>query len=195
MAFRLYLVPVVGTGTRADPRRPKYFADGTVTGGWGGADYGFEPWMVVGADLSTADNATIAGQADTLVLPANLDGLLTAGNVTTVQTKLEAIFVPADWVTTAQTWRQVVRIVLGMFGLLQRFHGIHGNVRLFGSGITLETTFSQLSQTVRDELQLTASSLGVSTAGIVGATSIRQAWKILSDQMQDRGVVINGVAI
>lgn len=30
MAFRLYVVPIIGTGTQHDPRRPKYFTDGTI---------------------------------------------------------------------------------------------------------------------------------------------------------------------
>ena len=53
MAARLYLVPVIGTGVGKDARRAKYFTDGTVAivSDLTMMDHGFEPWMVVTADL------------------------------------------------------------------------------------------------------------------------------------------------
>jgi hypothetical protein len=73
MSFRLYIVPVIGSGTKSDPRRPKYFADGTlVNPTWSAMDYGFEPWMVVGADLSTSDDNLVVGQPDGFALPFDL---------------------------------------------------------------------------------------------------------------------------
>src|SRR3954463_9547709 len=106
MSFRLYIVPVIGTGAKTDPRRPKYFGDGTITAGqsWGSIDYGFEPWMVVGADLSTSDDNLVVGKPDAFALPFDLAPNLTAQQVTNVQAKLEAINVPAGWVTTSLSW-------------------------------------------------------------------------------------------
>ena len=47
-------MPVIGTGVGKDARRAKYFTDGTVAivSDLTMMDYGFEPWMVVTADLS-----------------------------------------------------------------------------------------------------------------------------------------------
>lgn len=196
MAFRLYIVPVVGTGTPADPRRPKYFADGSISGfGWSAMDYGYEPWMVVGAALSATDEAFILAQPDGMALPVNLDVTLTAGNVATVQTKLEAINIPADWVTTAMTWRQVVRIVLGMMMVMQRYAGIHGVVRIFLGGITLESTMADLPVGARTDLSAAATSMGLSIGNISGSTTIRQTLQLLSGQMVGWMVIIGGVPI
>lgn len=197
MAFRLYIVPIVGTGTKSDPRAPKYLLDGTLTAGvaFSAVDYGIEPWVVLGADLSGADDTALTGKADVMALPFDLTPTLTAGQVTTVQNKLEAINVPAGWVSTSLTWTQVVRVVLGMFSFMQRFTAIQSNVSIFGSGVTLETTIGALSQNTRDNLSLAATSLGLSTSAITGTTTIRQALKILADQFGNRPYVIGGRAV
>ena len=185
MAFRLYIVPIVGVGTKEDPRRPKYFngRDGIITEGqdWSAIDYGFEPWMVVGADLSTSDDNLVVGQSDAFAVPFDLATQLTSQQVTSVQNKLEAINVPAGWVTTSFLWIEVVRIVLGMFLFMQRYVSTHGSM-LFTGGTTLSTRINQLTQGERDDLTSAATSLGLSTTGIIGSTTLRAALKILADQ-------------
>src|SRR5262245_36149399 len=119
MAFRLYIVPVIGAGVKGDPRRPKYFADLDVN--WSAMDFGFEPVMFVGADLSPSNDNFIVGQSDATALPFDLAPTLTGGQVNQTQNKLEALNIPAGWVNTSLTWLEVVRTVLGMFTFLQRF--------------------------------------------------------------------------
>lgn len=197
MAFRLYIVPVVGTGARTDPRRPKYFADGQLPSdlAWSSMAYGQEPWMVVGADLATSQDNFVVGQADAFAIPFDLSTNLTAQQVTNVQNKLEAINVPANWVNTSMTWIQVVRIVLGMFLFMQRFNGLNQGVPLFSGGVTLGTQINQLTQTQRDNLTAAATSLGLSTAGITGTTTLRAALKNLADQMQTMQFNFNGTLL
>lgn len=206
MAFRLYIVPVVGTGaTRSDARRPKYFSSdaagagniGIIAAGqsWTAIDYGFEPWMVVGADLSTSDDNLIVGQVDVMALPFDLAPTLNSAQVTSVQTKLESMNVPAGWVTTALTWLSVVRIVLGMFSLIQRYAGIHGAVSLFSGGVTLNATIGSLPISVRTDLLAAATSLGLDTSGITGSTTIRNALKQLADQFTQAQYNFNGTLL
>lgn len=188
MAFRLYIVPVVGTGTRQDPREAKYFADGTLANPtYNAVDYGFEPWMVVGADLSVSDDALVIGQADAFGIPFDLNATLTSQQVNGVQNKLEAINVPAGWVNTSLQWITVVRIVLGMFSFIQRAstalsiaRGIAA--RIFNGGVSLGTTFNQLPADVRTALQDTAAALNLDTSGITGTTTLRNALKNIADQ-------------
>lgn len=195
MAFRLYLVPIVGAGTKPDPRRPKYFADGTITAPWTGMDYGIEAWMVVGADLSTQDDLTVTGEPDAFALPFDLSQPLTSQQVTNVQNKLEAIKLPANWVDTTFTWQQVVRIVLGILLFMQRFSAINGNVSLFATGATLNSPISSLSVAVRNNLSQAAAEMNLSTAGIAGSTTIRQALKALGTQLQTIPFAFGGVTI
>jgi hypothetical protein len=209
MAFRLYLVPVVGAGTRADARRPKYFAsgeDGTgttgaVTGAWSAMDYGFEPWMVVGADLSTADDTLVVGKADVTALPVDLAPTLTGPQVTATKNKLDAMNVPDQWVTTSLTWSQVVRTVLGVFSFLQRYGAIYADQNgtpaptLFGGGVTLNTTFASLPLAVRSALSATAVDQNISTAGVTGSTTVRVLLKLMADAYQSRQYNFNGTLI
>jgi hypothetical protein len=203
MAFRLYIVPVVGSGTSHDARRPKYFKSdatgaglvGLVTGAWSGMDYGFEPWMVVGADLSISDDSLVVGQIDAFAIPFDLAPALSVAQVTNVQNKLESMNVPAGWVTTALTWLQVVRTVLGMFSLIQRYAGIHGVNGLFTGGVNLNSTISALPVQVRQDFNAAATSQGLDTSAITGTTTIRVALKLLADQMQSRQYNFNGTLL
>lgn len=197
MAFRLYIVPVIGTGTRTDPRRPKYF-DGLI---WSGMDYGFEPWFVVGADLSPADDLTIGAQPDAFTLPFDLSPVLTALQVTNVQNKLEAINVPAGWVNTSLTWLQVVRTVLGMFSFIQRYGAVYADANgtaapsIFTGGVSLSTTFGSLPLAVRNALTTTAQSFNISTAGLTASTTLRTILKAMADNFQGQAYNFNGTMI
>lgn len=201
MAFRLYVVPIVTTGNL---REPKYLttADPEMAGGWwAGKDYGMEPWMLVGANLSAQDDTLLAGRADVLALPFDLTPTLTAGQVTTVQTKLEAANIPAGWITTAFTWVQVVQTVVHVFEFLQRYCWLRGvatqtfPASIFTTGITLNSTFGSLPAGVRATLSATAVSFGLDTSGIVANTPIRAMLKGVADQLAASPVIFNGIVI
>ena len=196
MAFRLYLVPVVGTGaTISTSRRPKYFTDGTIAvSPWSAMDYGSEPWMIVGADLSPTDDVLVVSKLDAFALPFDLTPLLTPLEVTAVQTKLEAINIPAEWVTTLLTWLEVARRVLGILTFMQRFTALNVNVSLF-AGASLATTIGGLPVGVRNNLTSAAVGLSVDTGGVTGATTIRQALKLFVDQLDGQSYVFNGQVI
>ena len=201
MAFRLYIVPKVGTGDDSDPWRAKYFADGLIIPrpAYSAMDYGFEPWFVVGADLSSSDEAFVLAQSDVTAIPANLNANLTNPQVTSVQNKLESINIPAGWVNNGLQWLAVVRIVLGMFSFIQRFGSILNSGQTLGTGffgsITLSTTIAELSANQVTALQQAAADLNLSTAGITGSTTLRVALKTLADQMSARTYNFNGVLI
>lgn len=201
MASRFYIVPVIGAGTHGDPRRPKYFADGTVTSTWSGMDYGFQPWMIVNSDLSASDDNLVVGQADAFAIPFDLAPTLNAGQVTAVKSKLEAINVPAGWVTTSLTWLLVLRTVLSMFSFFQRFvatyaadnNGVILNV--FSGGVTLDSTFGSISLAVRNALTKTAQSFNLDTSGIASGTTMRVILKNVADQLNNAQYNFNGVLI
>ena len=181
MAFRLYLVPI---STAVDGTRfPKYFLDKTIANStWAMIDYGIEPWALVCGDLSPTDDATIVGKADAFGLPTDLSPVLTAGQVTAIQNKLEAINLPADWVSTSLTWVQVVRIVCGIMGLLQRYMFYAGATSLFTGSVTLTTTIGALPLNARTNLLNAATDLNLDVSSITGSTTIRQALGIVGQQ-------------
>lgn len=190
--FRVYLVPVVtdGNGSRA----PKYFSDGAIVPrGWSGVYYGIENWALVGANLSAADDAVVVGAADGFGLPYDLTQTLTAGQVAAVSTRLEAAKIPAQWVTTSLTWRQVLRTTIGMSMILQRLSGV--NATNFFGVTTLDGTISALPAGVRTDLLAVADAFGLDRSGITGTTTIRQALMITGEQLRNgsRQFVFNNV--
>lgn len=198
MALRLYNVPVVGDGTRRNERRAKYFqsdANGSgktrVTSSSGvGVDYGFEPTMFVYADLPAAEDVALVAQADVLALPFNLDQTLSALQVTNTQNKLEAANIPAGWVNTTLTWREVARTVLWMFTFKNHLEAIYAErnanakLALFGGGVTLATPFNALPAALRSAMQSTATEMGIPTTGLTGAATLRAILKTMADFFQ-----------
>jgi hypothetical protein len=182
MSLRFYVMPVIGTGTSfTDAIRPAYVGDGQLSShSWAAMDYGNEPTMLVMGDVTPSEQTAIAAHADVIAAPADLTALV-GSNLVTVQTALESVNIPADWVTSGMTFRAVLRWVSSLFQILQRFNGLQGG-RFFPVGITLNSTVGDLSAGQRQKVQAVADSLGLNTAGITLTTTIRAALKILADQ-------------
>jgi hypothetical protein len=178
MATQLYVMPIAGIGTDVDPRRPKYENTDLTGHAWAAMDFGNEPVMLV----ATATNAALAAELDVLTIPVNLDQNLTSGAVTTAQTFMENLFIPADWITTSLTYRQVVRQVCQFFMLWQRCQGL-GFARIFTAGVTLNTTFGSLPANVRTILTNAAQSMHLDTSSLSGASTIRQIIKAIAPQI------------
>jgi hypothetical protein len=184
MPIRLCLIPIEG-----DPNRgPKYFAwrndpdppalfDGVD---WAMMDFGLEPTALLAASMTAGQVSTLAGLSDVTMIPVNLDNTL-SGNLATVQAALESLHIPADALTAGTTYRQVVRGIIAIFAVAQRFHGRH-NGQLFPAGITLSTTLGDLSQVVRNELKASAEELGYDYSGLTLTSSLRDVLKKLATQ-------------
>ena len=190
MAMRISIVPVIGTGASSqDPRRPKYFVGGLpTTVAWGGTDYGFEPSMIIAADLDAANLAFLVAQPDAFVVPESLDATLTSGQVAGVQSYLEAINLPANWVTVDFTWRKVLRIVIGTFRFMARFAVVFAQatgstVAVFSGGVTLSRTYSSLGSNVQNALVATVDELLLDRTGVTGSTTLRLLLVNIGQQM------------
>lgn len=192
MAWHLYVVPAIGDGTPKDARRPKYVADAGVN--FSAMDYGFEPVFLLAADTDATLDATIDAAADAERVPNNLDGNPGAGAVTTVQNFLENLNVPAGWVNTGLTWRQIVRVIAGLFQFMQRCYGLSGNVSLF-DGVTLNTQFNAMPLALRQTLQAAAASFNYDTSALSGTSTYRQILKAMADQWDNAPIVMGGITI
>lgn len=193
MAWHLYLVPLIGTGTKDDMRRPKYVADANAT--YVAMPYGFQPACFVAADLSNADDTALSAQSDVARIPDTLDANPSAGGVTAAQTALEALFIPAGWINTGLTWRQITRTVAGLFQYTQRLHGIGGNVRLVDGTTPLSTQFNQLPLAVRQSMIAAAESFGYDTSSLSGTSTLRTILKTLADQWGAAPIQIGGITL
>lgn len=194
MAVRLYLMPLVGSGgtvgdpPEPDPRRPKYPPSNFAL-----IDYGSEALCLVSCDIGAAEHALIAANADVVVIPP-LDNQVGAA-LSVVTARLEAWNIPAGWVTSSTTYREIVRKVCGMFLFLQRYGARAANARLFVAGVGLSTTFAELPAGVRSKLQEAAESFGYDTSGLSSGSTIRQILKFLADEWGARSIRLGAVTI
>lgn len=192
MALRVYLTPIIGSGASvADSRRAKYFKGTSASGKFVLIPYGLEPFGLVVAEVTPAQHTALTANSDLQSFPANLDTQLTAGVVTTVKAGLESLSIPGGWVTTALTYRNLLRVVIQIFQFSQRFHGLGGG-RLFPAGVTLDTQFSALSAGQRTSLQAAATSFGWDTSGLTGANTLRQILKAMADQWGSNPISVGG---
>ena len=187
--MRFYLVPKTGDGlTRLTAFRPKYIAD--LEGvDWAARDYGLEDVLLVGAAVTPAQHTLLVGNLDLIAIPQDLDQPIGLTVLTTLQAKLEGLHIPAEWLTVSQTYRDAMRVVAKLFGLMGRFHAREGRV-FFQTGITLDTRMNQLSQAQRTALEATAVDLGLTVTGITPTTPVRQVLKRFADGLP--GFVFQG---
>lgn len=191
MTLRLYLMPLVGDGTKASPRRGAYVLSHLAGTDYTIMDGGLEPVCLLAADVTAAQHTALSGESDVVALPTNLQATVGA-QLATVQAALEQFNLPADWVTAGMTYRTVARGVALLFQFLQRANAV-ALQRVFASGVTLNTAFQDLPPGVQDVVRDTADALGVDRSGATGATTLRQILRAVSAQMRVEGLGLHGV--
>ncbi len=190
----LYFMP---TATNARGKVTPKYGDTFLSAGFsvGMIDFRGEGHCLAHSACDAATDSAIVANADVHRLPDNLDVNLTAGQVTAVSNHLEANHIPADWVTTAFTWRQVLRLVVGLYQFIQRYKGLGGPGPIFGGAVTLSTTFAGLPQGARNALTATANSFGYDTSALSGASTVRQILRAMAQQWGAAQLLINGIAL
>lgn len=173
MSLRFYIVPE--NRATPDTRDPKYVATDAALAGlvWNAMDYGIEPVFIIGADVTPAQHAALSAYSDVISLPANIDAAIGSDAVLAqVKAGMETLFIPADWVTTGTTWRQVIAAVLRMAQFMQRLHGLYG--LQLSSGRNLDIKMSAVPAGIRTQMQTAAQSFGWDTGAIKLNWSLRQ---------------------
>lgn len=185
MATRLYFMPAI-TEIRNDDltKHPKYDSL------WEGRsfqvmDFGAEPWFLCAVDADDIMHGSIVANADVLAFPVTLlDSAVTDVWKAAVNTRLEAAFIPVDWILATMTHREVLRVFVHMFQVLQALQGARGDNSAFFTSQTLDTRYNQLDVTLRNELTAAAQQLKLDTTGIRQTSTLRAIMKILADQWQ-----------
>ena len=170
MPVRFYLTPNVNDPELGDG--PKYlFPQGTLFDvHYRAMRYGLEPVWLAAANVTAAHHSTLTAQSDVLGTPvtlAQLDRNINPGQVAGVQAALELLNLPGNWVTTARTWREVLRVIASIFQLSQRFKGRHRK-SFFEGGLNLNRTWGSLPSERRAELSTTFADFGWSQNWVDG---------------------------
>jgi hypothetical protein len=194
MAGRIYLMPMIGAGGKADPPRPKYLSTfDTFT--YAMIPYGAEPvCLVYITDIDGSTHTLLSANADVISVPNNIDSQIGAGALTAVKNALESLNIPAGFVQASDTYRETVRVIGAIFQFVQRMNGITPGKLLTG-GVTLNTQFNQLPQAMRTLMIDAAASMNFDSSSISGASTLRTIFKAMADQWGNRPLVLNDLVI
>ena len=188
MAYRLYITPAIGIGTRDDPRRPAYISDFPISRF--SMDYGFQPIFLTAADLTPLQDASVTAHPDAFAFPFDLTTNVGGGNVNAAQNALEAALIPAQWVNGAMLWSQVARIVAGMFQFMQRLNGVLGNEVVIDTSAKLNIQWSAVPANYQSAIIEAATSLNYDTSFIQPTTQLRAILKSFADAWGSRSFIM-----
>lgn len=188
---RFYIMPIeVVNETKRGPAYLKWrFNPDGVDAPWSMKDFGFQDTCIVAADVTAAQHQTLVANSDVVAAPANIDNIIdTVAKRDNVRDKLEDLNVPAGWVQTGMSYREVLRPVTHLFMFAQRYHALTGR-KMVEPGYNLNTRISDLPLEVRQGLQQAADDLGYDTSGIAGSWLYRRGLKHLGDQWGESPVI------
>lgn len=183
--IRFYVLPMVRvTANGYHHRAPKYLHSRLVPNGidarWSSKDYGLLDACIVAADVTEAQHAELAAYPDVAAAPADLDRQIGTA-LPAVKNVLEALQVPSEGITTKMTFRQVLRMVCGLFALAQQYHAMHDEP-LLDEEAGLDAVWALLPIARRQKLLATAKAMHYHTAGIAPTWTMRKILKHLAAQ-------------
>lgn len=182
--IRFYILPIEVAGNARGPKYLSWRGDPDPPGiqcRWAMKDYGLVPAALVACDLTLAQHQQLAAEIDVAAAPENLDQPVSAIALPQVVAVLEALRVPAGWVTTSHTYRELLRMVGGLFLFAQRHHGMH-NEPLIDNTAQLDLRWNQIPQARRGRILETADSMGYDYSAVENTWLIRRILKHLGDQ-------------
>jgi hypothetical protein len=182
MAFRLYIVPAIGSGaSTSDARRPKYIHALRPPGAW--MDFGFNPVFLCGVDMTAPQDTSVVANADVFAFPFDLTATISGGAVTTRKARFEDFLIPGDGVVNGMTEKACGRYVAGLFQYMQRLNGVLGNEVFIDTLAKLNVLWNTVPvDPYQTAILEAAHSIGYDTSFIVGTTQVRAILRNFADQ-------------
>lgn len=189
MSVRYYLVPLQTIGSARGPLGLRWrFDESGLDVPWAIIPYGRIGRALLAADVTPAQHNVIAALADVVALPLNVDTVITGPGATQAASALEGLGIPGHWVSQVRTYRELARVVTGIFLYMQRLTHLTGANPLTLPGWSLDTVYNTLPQLWRNAMLQAAIDLGYSTSEVTAAATIRQILKYMADQLGDRPI-------
>jgi hypothetical protein len=181
-------MPIERIGSARGPKYLKWKYDTTgIDCRWNLIDYGLIDQAIIAADVTNQQHTALAANSDVLAIPSNINSTLTATAVTTATAYLEGIGMPAQWVTTSHTYREVLRIVAGCFLYLQRVTAILGRSIVLTGGV-LGLQMQNIAADIRAAMQQAADEQGFDYSSVTATTTVRQVLKAMADAWGDKAI-------
>lgn len=194
---RFYIMPMV-IDDALDPakgpmRHAKYIAGFDKASA---IDYGTEDVCIVRIQtVSAAQHTALVSNPDCIGTPENIDQNLTQNAVDTISTFLESLNIPADWINTSKTYRQVVRNIAAIFQFNQCWNGVTGGSSPFKDGLNLSIQYNQLSAQNKAILQECFIRMGFNTDNLFLTSTLRTILKEFASQFLANKTIIMGEAV
>ncbi len=127
--MRLYLTPMIGTGTAVNPNRCKYVAvnvkgvviNGLIKGRWSILTYGKARCCILGCTPTPVEHFQLTSNLDVYAFPADLDRPVT--DASTLEAALNFYSIPCAWIQNGMPYREVLRRISGIFQMMQNMSG------------------------------------------------------------------------
>ena len=187
MATRFYIMPTV-VAAGIDPARPltihpKYWVNvHPFTARYYGSD---DVCIVRAKDISVADHNTVSAYPDVLSIPLNINNNLTAGAVTAAQNFLESLYIPADWVNTNRTYKQVLKIVAALFAFNEQWSKLTLGSSPFKENLDLSTQYNQLTLNVRNRIKQIFDDNAIDRSALTATSTLREGLKLFATSYAD----------
>lgn len=195
MTIRFYIVPIERVGSYRGPQYFKWrFNPDGIADRWHMLDYGLLDRALLASDISDANHTSLTAHSDVLALPLNLDAKLTAAQVNAAQAFLEGVGIPANWISTADTPRGVLRVLSGLFLFVQRVTALLGQpITLTPAALNLQVR--NVPAETRAALAQAAAELGYDYAWVTANTTMRAVLKGMADAWGDRPILMGFVTL
>lgn len=186
MAVRIYIMPIAVVNEMY--RGPKYlrwrFDPDGLDVPWSMKDYGLIDACLVAADVTQAQHEQLVAEVDVVAAPADIDNNISEVALPTIQDVMEALRIPVGWVTLDYTYRELLRMIGGLFMFAQRYHGMH-NEELIDSTAQLDLRWNQIPAVRRERILATADNMGYDYSEVQPPWLVRRILKYLGDQWSD----------
>ena len=195
MAARFYIMPIQVVGNSRGPKYLKWRenSDGIVCR-WSLMDYGLIDAALVAADVTQEQHEQLVAEPDVAAAPVDIDQNISEIAIPRVQQVLEALRIPAEWIDSTYTYRQILRMVGGLFQFAQRHHGMHGEA-LIDSTDQLDLRWNQIPQARQNRIKATADNLGYDYSAVQPTWLMRRILKHLGDQWADKPLLCGFVTL
>lgn len=194
MANRIYILPLV---TELNPdgvtydRHPKYIFG--VFPSWACIPYGAEAICVCKVlNISASGHDALVLNSDVMALPEDIDQLMSVGAVIQAQAFLESLNIPANWINTTRTYRQVIKVTIGLFQFVQRWSGLTNGSSPFKEGMNLTTQYNNMSALVQARLRDCFDTLNIDRASLTATSTIREALIVFGQEFVKREISLAG---
>ncbi len=194
MAVTLYTLPIERAGNQRGPKYFRWRYDPDPPGiacTWTMMDYGFiDVALLAAIDIVPTDDTFLRAQSDIYAWSAVLT--VAISDRTQIDTFFEAINIPTDWLTPANTYLEFLRQMAGLFQFNQRYAGLSGGASLLGGTATLDTQWNSLTAQQQAWFNQTIASFGY-TYSVTGNPRLRTLAKQVGDLWGAQPFYLGGI--